>query len=148
MIYLGSDHFGYELKLELKTYLEEKGEKVIDLGVFAIEEQADYPDIAREVSEKVLEHPEAFGLLVGKSGIGMMMAANKLEGIKAVLAKDVEMAEVARECHNANVLTVGLENFELVKEIVDGFLKSEFVDDETNLRCLTKMENLKESNNG
>jgi len=130
LIYIGSDHGGYVAKGPLKEHLEEKGFDVTDLGCFD-EESCDYPEYAREVGEKVLEHKGAKGILICGSGVGMSMAANKMRGIRAVLASDEYLAEMARRHNDANVIAMGArhQGVEEMKKIVDVFLSTDFEED-------------------
>jgi len=147
-IYLGADHRGYEMKNLLKAYLQakmvekeagadghpaERGAsvsspfgRVVDLGTFS-QDMVDYPDIAREVSEKVQENPGTIGILICGSGVGVCMAANKMAGIRAALVTSVENAKHARANDWANVLCLGAEgtDTELAKQIVEAFLTTE-----------------------
>lgn len=148
-VYLGSDQYGYDCKAKVKDYLEIEGYNVIDLGVFNIEEQADYPDIAREVGEKIAEngHDGTMGVLIDATGIGMMMAANKVPGVRATVATSEEMARMAREANDANIVCVGtkvVENTTAV-EIVNVFLNTQFAHDADQERCLDKMEGCDDS---
>ncbi len=134
LIYAGSDHAGFEQKNKLVEFLKEKEEyKVIDLGCFS-EDSCDYPIIAREVSEKVGEHLGSFGILLCGSGIGMAISANKMPGIRAVLALNENMAELSRQHNNANVLALGARDagtsFEEMKKITDKFLSTPFEEGE------------------
>ncbi len=145
-IYLGSDHAGVNLKKEVKAYLDQKfqgqeGSSVLDLGVFA-DDATDYPDIAREVCEKVLENEGAFGILLCGSGIGMSIAANRMSGIRAVLANNEATAELSRQHNNANVLCMG-ERFtakELAMAIVDIFIRTQFTAEERHVRRIGKID--------
>lgn len=141
MIYIGSDHFGYKWKKAIHDYLEAKGIQVIDLGVFAIEEQADYPDIAREVAEKIAENPDAKGVLIDSTGIGMMMAANQVPGVRATVATNSQMAEVARSCNDANIVCLGTKVVveDQRDQIVETFIKTEFNGNESERRCVQKL---------
>ncbi|MBU1152281.1 ribose 5-phosphate isomerase B [Patescibacteria group bacterium] len=105
-IYIGADHAAYEAKGKLVEFLKGEGYGVTDLGTFS-EASVDYPDVAREVGEKVLDNEGSFGVLICGTGLGMNMAVNKLRGIRAAQCKDVEDAEMARKHNNANVLTMG-----------------------------------------
>lgn len=140
-LYIGSDHAGYSMKNSLKEYLIGAGHDVVDLGAFS-EDSIDYPDIAREVSEKVLENPGAFGVLVCGTGIGMQMTANKLKGIRATVATNEGMAEMSRKHNDANVITLGgrTTDLELAKKIVDKFLSTEFENEERHVRRVKKIE--------
>lgn len=126
-IYLGSDHAGYDLKQKIKSYLEEKSYKAIDLGVFSVEPPADYPDIAREVAEKVLEN-QTFGILICGTGIGMCITANRYQGIRAATCYTKELAETARKHNNANILCLGARVMKEEDAIraVEVFLNTEF----------------------
>ncbi len=142
VVYIGSDHAGYLAKKDLKPYLEEKGFDVTDLGCFS-EEPCDYPDIAREVSEKVLETEGSFGILICGTGIGMSISANKLKGVRAALATDETMAEMSRKHNNANVLAMGsrIIDVEKMKNISLKFLKTDFEkDQERHVKRVEKIE--------
>lgn len=127
LVYIGSDHAGYEQKAEIKNYLLEQGYAVTDLGGFD-NNSIDYPDIAREVSEKVLETQGSFGILLCGTGIGMSIAANKLRGIRAALCNDENMAEMSRKHNDANVMTMGARttDVDVMKKMVDKFLTTKF----------------------
>ncbi len=127
MIAIGSDHGGYELKEHVKKHLEEKGIEVKDFGVFS-EESVDYPDCARPVCEAVLNGEAERGILFCGTGIGISMAANKFNGIRAALCSDVFSAKMAKEHNNANVICLGgrVTGRELAFMIVDTFFDAEF----------------------
>lgn len=142
MIYLGSDHAGLALKDEIQKYLKSQKHKVIDLGVFAAEPPADYPDIAHEVAEKVRENHGARGILVCGTGIGMCMAANKSPGIRAAVCESEKTVEMSRRHNDANVLCMGGRVLEpaLAKKLVDIFLRTEFEKEERHARRVKKIE--------
>lgn len=128
LVYLGADHAGFPLKKELFAYLEsDLGHEVTDLGTFS-EDSMDYPDIAREVAEKVYENDGSLGILVCGSGTGMCIAANKHVGIRAASCTTVYLAEQARKHNDANVLCLGARvvDFETAKPIVKAFLEASF----------------------
>ena len=127
MIAIGSDHGGYELKEHVKKHLEEKGIEVKDFGVFS-EESVDYPDCARPVCEAVLNGEAERGILFCGTGIGISMAANKFNGIRAALCSDVFSAKMAKEHNNANIICLGgrVTGRELAFMIVDTFFDAEF----------------------
>jgi ribose 5-phosphate isomerase B len=141
IIYLGSDHAGYLMKEDLKNYLQTRSLKTIDLGCFN-EDQVDYPDIAREVSDKVEHDPKSLGILVCGTGIGMMMAANKHKGIRAVDCTNELMSKMARLHNDANVLTLGSKLVDVVmaKKILDVFVDTRFEGEEAHIRQLHKMD--------
>ena len=140
-VYIGSDHAGFEAKSELKKFIEEKGYEVTDLGCFSAD-PCDYPDIAREVSEKVLEVEGARGVLICGTGIGMSIAANRLFGIRAVLATDKHYAEMGRNHNDANVLAMGARttNIDNMKAIFETFMATEFAGEERHLRRVRKLD--------
>lgn len=110
MIYIGSDHAGFDLKESIKEHLNRKGMKYLDLGTDSLK-SVDYPDYALKVAEKVKEdsgnNEKSLGILICGTGIGMAIAANKIGGIRAALIHDDYTAEVARQHNNANVITLG-----------------------------------------
>lgn len=140
-IYIGSDHAGYPLKEELKKHMTEKGVKFLDLGSFSME-AVDYPDIAREVCEKVVDEPNSFGVLVCGTGLGMAMTANKRKGIRAADCVYELMAKLARAHNDANVLCLGgrLIGNDLAKNILDTFLNTPFEALDRYKRRISKMD--------
>ncbi|MCO6401439.1 MAG: ribose 5-phosphate isomerase B [Verrucomicrobia bacterium] len=103
---IGADHGGIELKERVKGLLAERGVAVEDIGAFSAE-SVDYPDYAQGVAQRVADGEADQGVLICKTGIGMSMAANRHPGVRAALVLTPEMARLAREHNNANVLTLG-----------------------------------------
>jgi len=126
-IALGSDHNGIEFKQLLVEHLEKTGYEVIDAGPQG-EESVDYPDFAFSAAEMVSNHEADRGILICGSGIGMSMAANKVNGIRAALCFTPESAALTRQHNDANVLALAGWQSEAsdVVEIVDKFLTTEF----------------------
>lgn len=126
MLAIGSDHGGYELKEHIKAYLAAKGTEVKDFGVYN-EDSVDYPDCAVPVCEAVLSGECERGILVCGTGIGISIAANKINGIRAALCGDVYSATMAKEHNNANVICLGgrVVGRELAYMIVDAWLSAE-----------------------
>lgn len=144
LVYIGSDHAGFQMKNEMKTHLEGKGFHVTDLGVFN-EEPSDYPDVGREIGEKVMENGGSYGIAICGSGIGICMAVNKIVGVRGVLAVDEKMAEASRKHNNANVLCLqGRDaDVERSKRIVDKFFATEFEkDQERHVRRVKKLSEM------
>ena len=106
VVALGADHAGYSMKEDLKTWLVGQGHRVVDVGTHT-RDSVDYPDFARQVADAVTSGSAERGVLVCGTGIGMMMAANKLDGIRAALCLDPHMARMSREHNDANVLALG-----------------------------------------
>lgn len=127
-LYIGSDHAGFTLKNALRDHLKSKGFEVTDLGTFDAENKVDYPDIAREVAEKVKGNAGSAGVLVCGTGIGVAIASNKVKGIRAANVHDVTEARLARQHNDANIVTVGARTLgeETAKEIMDVFTSTAF----------------------
>ena len=126
-IAIGADHAGYHAKEAVKRYLMDQGYPVEDLGTWS-DESVDYPDYAKKVADRVARGQEQLGVLVCGTGIGMAIAANKVEGIRAAVAHDAMTARAAREHNDANVLTLGgrVVNDALAVEIAREFLNARF----------------------
>src|SRR5438477_5598804 len=124
---IGADHGGYELKEQLRYYLQKKGLAVTDFGANS-GVSTDYPDYAQAVARSVAEHQHNFGLLICTSGIGMSIAANKVPGVRAALVWDDQSAQMARQHNDANVLCLAGKGTDpdLAKRIVDAFLSASF----------------------
>lgn len=126
-IAIGSDHAGYNYKQEIIKYLKEKGHEVIDCGTNSLE-SCDYPIFGRAVAEKVAAKEANYGVLVCSSGEGIMMAANKVKGVRAGLAYNDDVARLIKQHNNANVIAFGA-NFMELKDVlrrIDIFFASEF----------------------
>lgn len=108
MIAIGSDHGGYKLKEEIKRYLEEKQIKFIDCGSYS-EENVDYPDIAKEVAEKIQNKECEEGILICRSGIGMCITANKFRGIRCAKCENEQEAKMSKSHNKSNVLALGAD---------------------------------------
>jgi len=143
MIYIGSDHAGFNLKEELKKYLEKLKYKFEDLGNKEMDAGDDYPDYALMVAEKVTG-TDNLGILVCATGIGMFLAANKVKGIRAVNAWDEFTASSSREHNNANILCLAgkVLDIEAAKRIVKIWLEAEYTGEERHVRRLSKVEEM------
>ena len=109
MIAIGSDHGGYQLKEEIKKYLEEKAIPYKDMGCMN-EERVDYPNIAKEVAIQVQSKQCEKGILICRSGIGMSMVANKFKGIRCTLCHNEYTAKFSKLHNNSNVLSIGADD--------------------------------------
>ena len=140
-IHIGSDHAGLELKAELIKHLTENGHDVSDHGPHEYDALDDYPDFCIPAAEAVAKDPSSLGIVLGGSGNGEQIAANKVKGIRAALAWSIETAKLARDHNNANVIAVGgrMHEISLVKEIIDTFIASPFSNDERHLRRIKKI---------
>ncbi|HCQ30330.1 MAG TPA: ribose 5-phosphate isomerase B [Flavobacteriales bacterium] len=126
-IALASDHAGFEMKNALKSYLEEKGYKVVDFGTYS-PESCDYPDFAHPAAEAVENKEVDFGIVMCGSGNGINMTVNKHQKIRGALCWNTELAELARLHNNANILSLPARFIavEEAKKCVDVFLTTEF----------------------
>ena len=124
---VGADNRGFELKEHLKQYLSSQGVEVIDFGAHS-SEPCDYPDFGRPVAEAVASGRVDRGLTICWTGTGMNIVANKVHGIRAALALNSEMAQLARAHNNANVLSLAAKYTTEAdaRTIVDLFLKTPF----------------------
>jgi len=143
MIYIAADHAGFNLKEELKKYLEELEYEYEDLGNKVLKLEDDYPDFALKLAKKVIETNEK-GILICATGFGMAMAANKIKGIRAAVCWDDFTALQSREHNNANVLCLGSKiiDLETAKKIVRTWLETDFSNDERHVRRLEKIEEI------
>ncbi len=126
-ISIGSDHAGFEMKEKLEEHLRDLGHDVLDVGTHD-GDSVDYPDLAAEVARSVAAGEAERGVLVCGSGIGVAIAANKIDGVRAANVTDPEMARMSRLHNDANIVTMGGRYLpeELAREIVDAFLETSF----------------------
>ena len=126
-IAIGSDHGGWELKEEIKTYLKKEGYEFKDFGTYD-SGSCDYPDYGLAVAEVVASGETDRGILVCTTGIGMSITANKVPGVRAAVCKDVETARLSREHNDANVLVLAGKTVsgEEAKDILRVWLTSDF----------------------
>jgi ribose 5-phosphate isomerase B len=126
-IAIGGDHAGYDYKESLKPYLESLGHEVKDFGPYS-DDSADYPDFVHPLSTAVEEKECDLGILICGSGNGVAITANKHQGIRAALCWQVELAALARQHNNANVLCMAsrFAELDLVKEMAKTFLETPF----------------------
>jgi ribose 5-phosphate isomerase B len=126
-IAIGSDHAGFSLKEQLRRKLTGEGYDVVDFGTGS-PESCDYPDFARAVGRDVAQGHSDRGILVCSTGIGMAMAANKVDGVRAAPGQSDDEVKFTREHNDANVLTLGAKYMDQDRamELIDIFLKTEF----------------------
>ena len=126
-IAIASDHGGFELKGVLIDYLTGKGFEMINLGTDT-PDSVDYSDYAEKCAEKVLSKDVDFGIVVCGTGIGISIAANKINGIRCALCHSPETAALAKQHNNANIISLGgrTTSDDLAKKIVDAFIEAEF----------------------
>lgn len=126
-IVLGSDHGGYELKEKIKLHLLNKGIEVVDKGTYSLD-SVDYPKYGKAVGNAVISGEGELGIVVCGTGIGISIAANKVEGIRCALCHNTTTARLTREHNDANVLAIGgrIIGDVLAFEMVDVFINTKF----------------------
>lgn len=149
IIYIGADHRGFELKENLKKFLENKGYELEDMGASRYDEADDYPDFAEAVAKKVsLNYENARGILICASGVGVDVVANKFRNIRSSLVLNSNQAYDSRNDDDANILSLPAEYVkpEEAKQIVTTWLETPFAGEERFRRRLEKVRQLEEKN--
>jgi ribose 5-phosphate isomerase B len=141
-VHIGGDHAAYDLKGTLVTFLQGKGYEVVDHGPAHLDAEDDYPVAVLRAAEAVARDAGAFGIVLGGSGNGEQMAANKVRGIRAALAYNVEIATLARTHNNAQVLSIGarMNTTQEAEDMVETFLTTPFSGDERHARRLAMVD--------
>ena len=140
-VYLGSDHAGFELKAHLVEHLRAAGHDVVDVGAPAYDPADDYPPYCVEAARRAVADEGSLGIVIGGSGNGEQIAANKVPGCRAALAWSVETATLAREHNNAQVVGIGarMHTIEQATEIADAFLATPFSEGERHQRRIAML---------
>lgn len=126
-IAIGSDHAGYEYKEAIKAHLEAQGVKIIDFGTDS-GDSCDYPDFIRPAAQAVADGKTSCGIVLGGSGNGEAICANKISGIRCALCWNISTAQLAKEHNNANMISIGQRQISQQEalDIVDAWLAAEF----------------------
>ena len=124
---IGNDHVGYEMKLEIKAYLEAKGHEVIDYGAYS-SERSDYPVYGEKVARAIVSGECDAGILICGTGFGISLSANHCAGVRAVVCSEPFTALMSRKHNNANILAFGARvvGIDLAFMLIDTFLETEF----------------------
>ena len=135
-VYLGSDHAGYELKQHLVQWLTSAGHEPVDCGPHIYDAVDDYPPFILRAAERTAADPQALGIVIGGSGNGEAIAANKVKGVRAALAWSTETATLGRQHNNANVISVGarMHSLDEATKFVEVFLATPFSEDPRHIR--------------
>jgi ribose 5-phosphate isomerase B len=135
-VYLGSDHAGLQLKLKLIEHLKSQGVETVDCGATSYDPEDDYPPFCLETASRVVAEPGSLGIVIGGSGNGEQISANKVPGCRCALAWSVETARLGREHNDAQVMGIGarMHTVEQAIEIVDAFLATPFSEGERHIR--------------
>jgi ribose 5-phosphate isomerase B len=140
-VYLGADHAGYELKVHLANHLAKREYEVVDVGPKAFDPDDDYPAFCLHTGARVVADPGSLGVVIGGSGNGEQIAANKVRGVRAALAWSVELAQLARQHNDANVVGIGARQHTLdeATAIVEAFLTTAFSGNERHARRIAQI---------
>ena len=127
-IAIGNDHAAVEMKQEILAYLQEKGHEVVNLGIDE-NVSCDYPKYGRAVGEAVAQGKADCGVLICGTGVGISIAANKVDGVRAAVCSEPTTARLAKEHNDANIIAFGarIVGMETAKAIVDAYLGAEFL---------------------
>lgn len=127
-VHLGTDHAGFELKNQLAEWLRAAGYEPVDHGAFVYDAQDDYPSFCVAAAQAAVEEPGSLAIVIGGSGNGEQIAANKVRGARAALAWNVETARLAREHNDAQVVSIGgrMHSTKEVIAILEAFLTTPF----------------------
>ncbi|MBD8080595.1 ribose-5-phosphate isomerase [Cellulosimicrobium arenosum] len=140
-VHIASDHAGYELKTHLVEHLRSAGHDVTDHGAHSYDALDDYPSFCFAAGEAVVDDPGSLGVVIGGSGNGEQIAANKVDGVRAALAWNLETARLGRQHNDANVVAVGARQHptDEAVELVDAFLAEPFSDDARHQRRIDQL---------
>jgi ribose 5-phosphate isomerase B len=146
-IYIGTDHAGFELKEELKRYLIGLGYGVQDLGAHSLDKTDDYPDFILPVARKVAEDPDnSKGVVLGSSGQGEALAANRIKGVRAAVyyGNNLDIVSLSRKHNNSNILSLSAKflSKDHAKEALKLWLETEFSNEERHIRRIKKLDNV------
>src|SRR2546430_9888979 len=139
-VYLGSDHAGFELKAHLASHLAATGHEVVDVGPHAYDPDDDYPAFCTATGERVVADPGSLGVVIGGSGNGEQIAANKVVGVRAALAWNTETARLARQHNDPNLVAVGARQHspDEAAALVETFLATPFSGDPRHARRIAQ----------
>ena len=135
-IHVASDHAGYELRVAVADHLRAAGHDVVDHGAHTYDELDDYPPFCIEAGEAVVADPGSLGVVIGGSGNGEQIAANKVNGVRAALAWNLATAQLARQHNDANVVSIGARQHTVEEALsfVDAFVAEPFSQGERHQR--------------
>jgi len=148
-VHLGSDHAGLELKEHLLNWLADQGHEAVDHGPFVHDALDGYPVFCLRAAEAFADEPGALGVVIGGSGNGEQIAANKVKGARAALVWSEETAVLAREHNDANVMSVGgrMHTVEDMTRFVEVFLETPYSDEERHSRRIAMLTDYEKTGN-
>jgi ribose 5-phosphate isomerase B len=146
-VHLGCDHAGLELKDHLVRWLVDHGHDAVDHGPSSYDADDDYPPYCLRAAEAVVDDPGSLGVVIGGSGNGEQIAANKVQGVRAALAWSDETAQLARMHNDANVISIGARMHSVADAIrfVEVSLATEFTDETRHVRRITMLRDYEET---
>ncbi len=135
-VHIAADHAGFELKAHLTTWLSERGDEPVDHGAHAYDAEDDYPPFCVAAAEAAVADPASLAIVIGGSGNGEQIAANKVTGARAALAWSAETASLARQHNNAQIMSIGarMHTLEEAEAIVEAFLTTPWSEAERHQR--------------
>jgi ribose 5-phosphate isomerase B len=148
-VHLGSDHAGLELKEHLLNWLADHGYEAVDHGPFVYDPQDDYPVFCLRAAEATADEEGSLGVVIGGSGNGEQIAANKVKGVRCALAWSEETAVLARQHNDANVVSVGgrMHTVDDMTHFVEVFLETEFSGEERHARRIAMLADYEKTGN-
>jgi ribose 5-phosphate isomerase B len=140
-VYLGSDHAGFELKQHLVEYLTKQGYECVDVGPHVYDPEDDYPSFCLHTGAQVVADPGSLGIVIGGSGNGEQIAANKIAGVRSALVWRLEIAQLARQHNDANVLSLGAREHTVdeASSFAEAFLTTPFSGNERHARRIAQV---------
>jgi ribose 5-phosphate isomerase B len=146
-VYLGSDHAGFELKEHLVAWLTANGHDPVDCGPAVYDAVDDYPVYVLRAAERTVADPGSLGIVIGGSGNGEAIAANKVKGVRAALAWSEETATLGREHNDANVISIGarMHDQDTATRFVELFLATPYSKEERHSRRIAMLESYEET---
>jgi ribose 5-phosphate isomerase B len=148
-VHLGSDHAGLELKEHLLNWLADRGDEVVDHGPFVYDALDDYPVFCLRAAAAVADEEGSLGVVIGGSGNGEQMAANKVRGVRAALVWSEETAVLARQHNDANVISVGgrMHTLEDMTRFIEIFLTTPFTGEARHVRRIAMVSDYEKTGN-
>lgn len=144
-IFIGTDHAGFEIKGELAFFLKSLGHEVEDLGAHTLEALDDYPDFIRPVAEAVARDSSSKGIILGGTGQGEAMCANRIKGVRAAVyyGGPIDIAVLSREHNDSNILSLGARFIDIdeAKKVVRVWLETPFSNEDRHVRRIKKLDN-------
>jgi ribose 5-phosphate isomerase B len=146
-VFLGTDHAGFELKEHLVSWLKENGHEAVDCGAFAYDAVDDYPPFVLRAAQRTAAEPGTLGIVVGGSGNGEAIAANKVKGVRAALVWSEDTAKLAREHNDANVIALGARQHDLATatRFVELFIETSYSKEPRHTRRITMLSDYEET---